>query len=125
MKKLLLVLPVVALAACSSDIKDIENTMAQWACEQIAKTSTHIVYKCPSSLEWVKNVKTLEPTGKWVDWSGIDETKVSEMAKDTEYTYVEVAFDQPGWNKTCEEDYTMRTMLKEPSEEDWAFVGCR
>ena len=55
----------------------------------------------------------------------IDETKVSEMAKDPEYTYVEFAFDQPGWTKTCKEDYTMRTMLKEPGEYNWAFVGCK
>ena len=49
-------------------------------CEKIASTSTHIVYKCPSSLEWIKDVKAQQPTGKWVDTSGIDETKLSEMA---------------------------------------------
>ena len=123
MKKLLLILPVIALVGCNSDIKDIEKTMT--GCEKIASTSTHIVYKCPSSLEWIKNVKALQPTGKWVDISGIDETKVSEMAKDPEYTYVEFAFDQPGWTKLCKENYTMRTMLKEPGEDNWAFVGCR
>lgn len=125
MKKLLLVLPVMALIGCNADGKDIESFMTEMSCEQIAKTNTHIVYKCPSSSEWVKNAKTFEPTGMWVDWSGIDETKISEMANDAEYTYVEIAFDQPGWTKMCEEDYTMRTMLKEPGEENWAYVGCR
>lgn len=123
MKKLLLILPVIALVGCNSDIKDIEKTMTD--CEKIASTSTHIVYKCPSSLEWIKDVKAQQPTGKWVDTSGIDETKLSEMAKDAEYTYVEIAFDQPGWDKLCKENYTIRTMLKEPSSDGWAFIGCR
>ena len=123
MKKLLFILPVIALVGCNSDVKEIENAMN--GCEKIASTSTHIVYKCPSSQEWIKDVKALQPTGKWVDFSGIDETKLSEMAKDPEYTYVEFAFDQPGWTKLCKENYTMRTMLKEPSEDNWAFVGCR
>lgn len=125
MKKLFLILPVLALVGCNSDGKDIDNEMNGYGCEKITQTSTHIVYKCPSSLEWVKNVKVLEPTGKWVDWSGIDKAKISEMAKDPEYTYVEFAFDQPGWTKLCKENYTMRTMLKEPGEEDWAFIGCK
>lgn len=123
MKKLLLILPVIALVGCNSDAKDIENTMN--GCEKIESTSTHIVYKCPSSLEWIKDVKAQQPTGKWVDISGIDETKLSEMAKDPEYTYVEIAFDQPGWDKLCKENYTIRTMLKEPSSDGWAFIGCR
>lgn len=123
MKKLLLFLPVLALVGCNSDIKDIESIMT--GCEKIASTSTHIVYKCPSSLEFLKDIKTLQPTGQWVDFSGVDETKLSEMAKDPEYTYIEFAFDQPGWNKSCKENYTMRTMLKEPSKDDWAFIGCR
>jgi len=125
MKKVFLLLPILTLIGCNSDIKDIENHMTELNCDRIAKTSTHIVYKCLSDQEWVKDVKTLKPTGQWVDFSGINETKISEMAKDTKYTYVEFAFDKPGWTKLCKENYTMRTMLKEPSEENWAFIGCK
>ncbi len=87
MKFLLLILPVLVLGGCYNDSKNIENTMTD--CERIAKTSTHIVYKCPSDLEWVQNVKALESSGKWVDWSGLDKTKIPDMTNDTEYTYVE------------------------------------
>lgn len=123
MKKILFAFPILLVMGCNSDVKDIDQTMQ--GCEKIVSTESHVVYKCPAEQSWVAQVKSLEPNGQWVDFSGLDEKVVLDMAKDTEHVYVEFAFDKPGWNHTCKEKYTMRTMLKGPSADNWAFVGCK
>ena len=127
MKKSLLLVPVLALAACGNSI-DIDVTQhdarfAEWKCEKIESNEQHLVYKCPSDLEWIKSVKEKEPdalfqTGGALNWD--------EINADTEHTYVEVVPSEP---KTyCEENFHYRTMVKPfnlETREYFAVTGCK
>ena len=61
MKKLFLILPVVALAACGDNYSKYDSIFT--GCERIETTKFHLVYKCPTNQEWVQQVKQLEPNG--------------------------------------------------------------
>ena len=64
MKKLLLVLPVAALAACNQDYSKYDSIFG--GCERIETTKYHLVYKCPADQEWAQKIKQLQPTGKFI-----------------------------------------------------------
>lgn len=120
MKKTLLILPLVsvALVACGQD--EEKTTSIFDGCEQIEVTNEHLVYKCPSSQEWIATVKAAEPNGQFKTAGNLN---LAELFADTENTYVEVALNDAG---QCAENYTVRTMIAEPKEDAmWAVVGCK
>ena len=122
MKKLFLTFgAVAALAACDSSKSSKEYEALFTSCEAIETTAEHVVYKCPVDLEWVATVKTTQtPNGGFIS-NG--ELNLMELYADTEHNYVEVSLNDAG---TCKEDYTIRTMIKEPNDNTpWAFIGCR
>ena len=119
MKKLFLVLPVVALAACKPDYSKYDSIFG--GCERIETTEFHLIYKFPANLEWVQQVKQLEPNGKFIAGGHYN---LAEMYADTEHVYTEVALNDKNF---CKEDFTIRTMIAEPIEggDNWAFIGCK
>lgn len=116
MKKLLLILPVVALTACSENYNKYDSIFE--GCERIETTEFHLVYKCPADQEWAQQVKQQQPNGKFRTGGYLN---LEELYADTEHVYAEVSFDDP---EDCE-DFIVRTMIAEPGEDFWAFVGCR
>ncbi len=118
MKKLLLVLPVVALAACSEGYSKYDSMFG--GCERIETSEIHLVYKCPADQEWAQEVKKLQPNGMFMTGGNLN---LSEMYADKAHVYAEVVFNDPGM---CKEDFTIRTMIAEPnSDTSWAFIGCK
>jgi hypothetical protein len=123
MKKSSLLISVLALAACgnSIDVAQHDARFAEWKCERIASDEQHLVYKCPSDMEWIVNVKKQEPNALFKTF-GDDEALIRETAKDTSVTLVEVVL---GDSAGCKEDFHYRTMVKPISEEPYAVVGCK
>lgn len=121
MKKLLLFLPIITLAACADENKYQEYDSIFGGCERIETTEFHLVYKCPANQEWVQNVKKLQPNGKFRAGGHLN---LDELYADTEHVYAEVSFNDSGW---CKEDFTIRTMIAKPVEggDNWAFIGCK
>lgn len=121
MKKLFLVLPVVALVACGSEKDYSKYDSIFVGCERIDMTSFHLVYKCPVDQEWVQAVKQMQPNGKFRAGGKL---RMDELYADTDHVYTEVSFNDPG---VCKEDFTIRTMVAQPVEggDNWAFIGCR
>ena len=120
MKKLFLTLAaVVAVTACGkSNAAEYEEIFV--GCEQIEATGEHVVYKCPADIEWIVNVKTQEPNGKFFTGGALN---LADLYADTEHAYVEVSLNDPN---VCEEDFTIRTMVAEPKDDaNWAFIGCK
>ncbi len=122
MKKTSLLISVLALAACgnSIDVAKHDARFAEWKCERIASNEQHLVYKCPSDLEWIVNLKNQEPNAPFRMF-GDDEALIRETAKDTSVTLVEVVL---GDSAGCKEDFHYRTMVKPISEELYTVVGC-
>lgn len=125
MKKSLLLVSVLALAACgnSIDVAKHDARFAEWKCERIASDEQHLVYKCPSDLEWIVNVKKQEPNALFQNGSNLN---WDEINADTEHTYVEVVPSEPGTD--CKENFHYRTMVVKPivpeSGKFFAVIGC-
>ena len=124
MKKIIALTSVLALAACGISSEQIAQHDADFAgCERVDTTKTHLVYKCPSNLEWIVNVKKSEPTALFQTGGGLIWDDVNA---DTEHTYVEVVPSKPGTD--CKEDFHYRTMVKpfnRETREPFAVVGCK
>ena len=119
MKKLLLMLRIISLAACASEDYTKYDAIFE-GCERIETTAEHLVYKCPVTQEWVAAVKAIEPNGKFFVRGNLN---IAELYADTENVYSELVFNDEG---NCAESYTIRTMVAEPTETaDWAVIGCR
>ncbi len=91
-------------------------------CTLLEENEFHALYQCPSDTEWIVNVKQNEPTGMFKYNFDNDENVFNLVMNDTEHEYIEVAFNEVD---ICAENYTIRTRIKQPSDENWAFVGCR
>ena len=119
MKKLPLILPIIALAACNQDYSRYDSIFE--GCERIETTEFHLVYKCPADQEWAQQVKQLQPNGKFRAGGYLN---LAELYEDTDHVYSEVSFKDKG---VCKEDFTIRTMIAKPVEggDNWAFIGCR
>lgn len=119
MKKLLLVLPIIALAACDQDYSKYDSIFTD--CERIETTKFHLVYKCPAEQEWAQKVKQLKPTGKFHAGGHLN---LEELYADTAHVYTEVALNDKNF---CKENFTVRTMIAKPVQggANWAFIGCR
>lgn len=116
MKKLLLIAPIVALAACGDANKKYDAAMD--GCTRIETTAEHLVYKCPMTLEWVASVKASEPNGVFMAGS---ELNLTDLVVDAENVYVEVLPD----STTCPDGVEMRAMVATPSELNWAVISCK
>lgn len=117
MKKLVLTLPVLALAACGQNYDKYDSIFD--GCERIETTDVHLVYKCPATQEWAMNIKNTEPNGMFITGGDL---QLAELYADTDHVYAEVAFN----DNSCREGFTIRTMVAEPREDaNWAVIGCR
>ena len=88
MKKLLLILPVVALAACGHDANEYIS-----GCEKVLDTSMGDVYKCPMT-EDLATIKSMEADCMFIGTQMGDKIDVITLASDTEYAYVNVYGDK-------------------------------
>lgn len=121
MKKIFVLGSVLALAACGPDVAKHDADFA--GCERVDTTKTHLVYKCPSSQEWLAAVKKQTPNAQFKEGGNLN---WDEVNADKENTYVEVVF---GVSEGCKENFHYRTMIKpmnkDNAEEFYAFIGCR
>ena len=125
MKKILALTSVLALAACGSSIDTAEMDTHFAGCERVDTTKAHLVYKCPSSQEWIAELKKQEPTALFQEGSNLN---WDDINADTENTYVEVVFGKFGKIDECVEKYHFRTMVKpvEPSSGNYfAVISCK
>ena len=114
MKKLLLILPVVALTACSENYNKYDSIFD--SCERIETTEFHLVYKCPVD----EITKQMEPNGQF---ASAGELNLEELYADTEHSYIEVSLNDI--NYCHDQDFTIRTMVAKPvADENWAVIGC-
>lgn len=128
MKKILALTSVLALAACGISQEQIAQHDADFAgCERIATTKTHLVYKCPSNLEWIVNVKKQEPNALFQNGEGLEGAWWDAANADTKHTLVEVVHGKYG-KGICKEKFHYRTVVKPinvETAEPYAFVGCK
>lgn len=118
MKKLLLILPVIALAACGDGNKKYDAIFT--GCERIDTTKEHLVYKCPVDQIWVGRVKAMTPN---VEFRTNGNLNLEELYADKEHAYLEVSLNE---KNVCSEDYTIRVMTAEPKAgTKWAVMGCK
>ena len=126
MKKILALTSVLALAACGNSFDPAEMDAHFVGCERIDTTAEHLVYKCPSSQEWIVELKKQEPTALFQEGGNL---VWDDVNADTENTYVEVVFGEFGKIDECAEDYHFRTMVKpfdkENAEALYAVVSCK
>ena len=117
MKKLLLILPIVTLAACADKYSKYDSILP-W-CQRVETSNEHLIYECPGDNEWARNMKQVQPTGKFKVPSNLN---LPKLYAETGNLFVEIAFNDAG---TCKEDFTLRTMVAAPGEDNWAVIGCR
>lgn len=124
MKKIIALTSVLALAACGISSEQIAQHDADFAgCERVDTTNIHLVYKCPSTMEWVAKVKDQEPNALFQQGGNLN---WDEVNADTGYTYVEVVPSKPGTD--CKENFHYRTMVKpfnRETREFFAVLGCK
>jgi len=122
MKKIFVLGSVLALAACGFSKEDIAMHDADFVgCERIDTSKLHLVYKCPSNMEWIQAVKQQEPTAQFRTGRGFDWDAVNA---DVEHTLVEVASGSEGGY--CKENFHYRTIVKPiNTEEMYAVVSCK
>ena len=123
MKKIFALTSVLALAACgvSSDIAEHDASFA--GCERIATSEKHLLYKCPASQEWYKNLKKQKPTAMFkynFDDQGIS---IEALSKDKDFAYVEVVLNE---SAGCKENFHSRVIIKPvDGDKNYAFIGCK
>ena len=123
MKKILTLTSVLALAACGQSL-DVTQHDADFAgCERVDTTKTHLVYKCPSDMEWIKEVKKQEPNALFFEGGAL---VWDDVNADKDHTYVEVVLDTK--SEACKENFHYRTMVKPfntDTKEFFAVQGCK
>ncbi len=99
MKKLLLILPVIALAACSQ-----EKTLVS-GCEKVVASENGDVYKCPMTEE-LAAIQAMEANVMFNTLDGLD---VAAVAADAENVYINIY-------GSCEQEgqVAYRVMVKNP-----------
>ena len=121
MKKILALTSVLALVACGkSATAELDAHFA--GCERVDTTEKHLVYKCPSSQDWIAAVKEQEPNALFMEDGNL---VWEDVNADVENTYVEVVL---GESAGCKENYHFRTMVKPfntETKELFAVVGCK
>lgn len=142
MKKLIIPV-IIALLPLASFAEETEvpitpqyNTELFDACVSLEKNETHIIYQCPTDIDWVVELKQNEPNAMFQAGPSSDEIWNLVMKEtDPDHDYVEVAFADINRN-ICEDGETpVRIKITnpkitdepvEPSEmEMWAFAGCK
>ena len=117
MKKLLLILPVMALSACNQQPQTLVS-----GCEQIGADEYGAIYKCPITEELVAIQESKAPDAMFRSDCGVD---VAEIAKDTEHVYVNL--DKDGKCET-EGQVAYRVAVKNPKIDGkamWAVEVCK
>ena len=123
MKKLFIITPVLAMCACNA-VADIDmHDKDFYGCERIVTNETHLVYKCPSLMERIVQVKNQEPDSMFLTWGDEeDEILIKETAKDENFTLVEVVLNDPD---KCTDNFHYRTMIKPIGENLWSVISCK
>lgn len=102
---------------------DVAVVTAFESCALLEENTDHKIYQCPSDTPWIVDMKQNEPNGMFRSNFDSDENVFNLVLNDTEHEYVEVAFDDAG---ICEENQTaVRIKIAQPSDQLWAFVGCK
>ena len=125
MKKILALTSVLALAACGNSIDTAAMDAHFAGCERVDTTKTHLVYKCPSTQEWIVELKKQEPTAMFQEGGNL---VWDDVNADVENTYVEVVFGKWGKVDACAEDFHFRVMVKPfntETKEMFAVVTCK
>ena len=92
-------------------------------CTVLETNSDHAIYQCPSDIQWIIDMKQNEPNGMFQSNFDSDENVFNLVLNDTEHEYVEVAFADA---EMCDANQTaVRIKIAQPSDELWAFVGCK
>ena len=121
MRNLFLILSIVLCAtACTKDYSEYDSLSMLTDCERIETSTEHLVYKCPANTPWIQSVKQVEANSAF---KLVGNLNLTELYKDSEHTYIEIAFKD---NDRCRESFSIRTMISNPDEgAPWAYVGCK
>ncbi|MBR3148132.1 MAG: hypothetical protein IKF41_02175 [Alphaproteobacteria bacterium] len=121
MRKILISIFVSILSACGISQKEMAMHDADFTgCERIVTSAKHLIYKCPSGMEWVwetkrQDAEVMLKAVKDIDWAVAN--------ADTEHTLVEVVLRK---SENCAEKFYYRTMVKPTSgEKMYAVIGCK
>jgi len=125
MKKILFFASLMVFVVCCANAVTVEEHDADFVgCQRVDTTEEHLVYKCPSDMEWIVNLKNsgVEPSGLFYEGGNLN---WEEINADIENTYIEVVLiDSNG----CKEDFHYRTMIKPfniETKEPFAVSGCK
>ena len=120
MKKILSLILVVVLSACGFSQKEIAMHDDDFkGCQRIATHARHLVYKCPSGMEWVwetarQHTDTMFKTLKEID--------LDTAIVDKEHVLVVVVF---GKSKFCSEKFHYRTIKSVNGKAVYTVIGCK
>ena len=124
MKNILVLGSVLALAACCftpEEVAQHDEYFAQFGCERVDRKKIHLVYKCPSNVEWLNTLKQQEPTHKFFQNGSLN---WEEVNADAEHIYVEVVNVKGG---ACEEIFHYRVMIRpldKETKQPYAVLVC-
>ena len=117
MNKIFLIVSVLGLlAGCATVDDNFSDTRSFGQCAEVIKNKKHIVYECPTDLEWVKTALAQTPDSKFKSLSGMDDIVVKSNK-----TFVEVNKE----SGKCPNNHYYRVMIKEPTNRmDYAKQTC-
>jgi len=93
------------------------------SCALLEENTDHKIYQCPSDTPWIVDMKQNKPNGMFRSNFDSDENVFNLVLNDTEHEYVEIAFDDAD---ICKGNQTaVRIKIAQPSDQLWAFVGCK
>lgn len=114
--------PLVSLAE-TADVAKYDIPRIFDGCTVLETDNNHTIYQCPSDIQWVIDMKQNKPNGMFRYNFDSDENVFNMVLNDTEHDYIEVAFIDA---EMCDADQTaVRVKIAQPSDEVWAFVGCK
>ena len=128
-------LPLVSFAEeAEAPVTPQYNTELFDTCTPLEENDTHVIYQCPTDIDWIVELKQNEPNAMFQEAPNREEAWTLVMF-DTEQNYVEVSFADIN-NGMCEEGQTpVRVKIKNSEMSDapeepleakfWAFVGCK
>ena len=117
MNKMLLTVSVLGLlAGCATVDDNFSDNRSFGQCVEVARNKKHIVYECPTDLEWVKTALAQKPDSKFKSLSGMDNIIVKSNK-----TFVEVDKE----SGKCPNNHYYRVMVKQPTNRmDYAKQTC-
>lgn len=117
-------------------VKPQYNTELFATCTSLEENDIHVIYQCPTDIDWIVELKQNEPNAMFQQGPNSDEVWNLVMKEtDPDHDYVEVSFADID-KKVCEDGQTpVRVKIKNPEITDelaepsemklWAFGGCK